>query len=298
MLITAEEAKLFFSLYPSLIGYAAARSGGIGGIADGKSFKAAPREKQGEARDHLLENMNCISEFVEENPDGFREQELSHVLDWSRFIRGNFFIERDLKNYTVFLRDDNPPKAYGVLGLADEISHMVPLALPIMVEAVLLPWQGRIVCDGLISFYNMYLGGGIQTNLRETYRKAKASGIITSLDPDWKPEVPKPARKPKTPAIARFLKKKCPKTVAEFKKLYGEPSMEVNGSAAYKLTMWSIDGHPVIDTDYLMIYPNIIRHQVLYVYAKDKNIISISAVDRTDWDRSDLKPPAGHRLMS
>ena len=294
----AEDAKLFFSLYPSLIGYAAARSGGVGGITDAKSFKAAPRETQGEARDHLLENMSCINNFVEENPDGFREQELFHVLDWSNVIKGNFFVERDLKNYTVFLQDGDPPKAYGVLGLRDEISHIIPYDLPIMVKAVLLPWQGTVLCDGLMSFYIIHLGSGIRRNLRERYREAKASGIITSLDSDWKPETPKPARKPKTPAIARFLKKKCPKTIAEFKKLYGDPAIEMKSSAACESSMWSIDGHLVIDTDYLMIYPNIIRNQVLYVYAKDKNIVSASAVDRTAWNRSDLKPPAGHRLMS
>ncbi len=51
--------------------------------------------------------------------------------------------------------------------------------------------------------------GGIQGEIRETYRQAKESGIILSMDPDWKPQSPKPAPKAKSPAIFRFLWK-CP----------------------------------------------------------------------------------------
>ena len=44
MLIPPEEAKLFFNLYPSLIGYVASRSGGVGGITDIESFRSASHE--------------------------------------------------------------------------------------------------------------------------------------------------------------------------------------------------------------------------------------------------------------
>jgi len=92
--------------------------------------------------------------------------------------------------------------------------------------------------------------GGIEGrgSIRESYRQAKAAGIITSLDPDWKSEKPTPAKKPKTPAIYRFLKKKCPKTVEEFKQKYGEPRMDLVGEAACEYSLWSIDGTPLVST--------------------------------------------------
>lgn len=50
MLISPEEAKLFFTLYPSVIGFAATRSGGIEGIRDATTFKSAPNEAKAKNR--------------------------------------------------------------------------------------------------------------------------------------------------------------------------------------------------------------------------------------------------------
>jgi hypothetical protein len=298
MLISPEEAKLFFALYPSVIGFSAGRSGGIKGIRDAGTFKSAPNEVKAQARDHLLKNIQLIKEYMDENPDGFREKELGYMSDWSLLIQGDFFVVRDLKKYTVFLSADDSNKVYGVLGLTDEISDILPPALPILIKAVLLPWKGQIIWDGLFSLYNITFGGGIKGSLWESYRQAKATGIITSLDPDWKPEKPTPAKKPKTPAIYRFLKKKCPKTVEEFKQKYGEPRKNLAGDVVREYSLWSIDGTPSIEADSLMIYGNIIRHRVLYVYAKQGNITCIFVVDPTDWGRSDFKPHKGQRLLS
>lgn len=182
MLLPPEDASLFISLYSSLIGFAAGRLGGVAGIFDAKTFYRASNNARAKARDKLLGHIALIDDFVDENPYQFPEKELSHVLRWEHFISGKFFVERDLKNYTVFLNDGDPPKAYGVLGLTDEIIEMIPYPLPVFVSAVLLPWKGQIVYDGLILTYNVMLGGGIRKNLKETYRQAKAQGIITSLE--------------------------------------------------------------------------------------------------------------------
>ena len=77
MLIPPEEAKLFFSLYPSLIGFAAGRAGGIDGINDTKTFRSATWEVKIQDRDYLLENIGLISNYINENPDEFRERDLS-----------------------------------------------------------------------------------------------------------------------------------------------------------------------------------------------------------------------------
>jgi hypothetical protein len=298
MLISPEEAELFFALYPSVIGFAAGRSGGIEGIRDAGTFKSAPNESKAQARNHLLNNIQLIKDYMEENPDGFRERELGYMSDWSLFMQGDFFAVQDLKKYTVFLAARDSAKAYGVLGLTDKIADMLPPTLPILIKAVLLPWKGQIIWDGLFTIYNISFGSGIRGSIRESYRQAKVAGIITSLDPNWKPTKPTLTKKPKTPTIHRFLKKKCPKTVEEFKQKYGEPRMDLAGEAAREYSLWSIDGTPSIDADILMIYANIIRHQVLYVYAKEGKITYVSVVDPTDWSRNDFRPHEGQRLLS
>jgi len=296
MILPPEEKTLFFNLYPALIGFAANRLGGVAGVIDAQSFRRADMDARLQARDALLDHISLIREFVELNPDGFREQELGLAVQWERFIRGNFIVERNLKDFTIFMEEKNPPKVYGVLSLSDELIDLLP-PLPTYVLAVLLPWKGKIVCDGLIGMYNLIIGGGIRRSCAETYRQAKAQGtIITSLDPDWKPSPPPAPRKPKSPAIQRFLKK-CPRTVEEFKKAFGEPRMDMGQEAALEYSVWSLDGKPALDIDYVMLYPNILRHQVLYVYAKNKQITHIAVVDPTEFQRREFKPHPGWRLM-
>jgi len=147
MLLPIEESSLFLTLYQHLIGFAAGRLGGVGGIVDFAGFRAAAWEAKAEARDLLLENMALIDAFVEENPGEFRDTDLSNVFLWQHFVRSSFVIERDLARYTVFLTEEEPPRAYGVLGLTDEFVDMLPYPMPVFVKAVLLPWKGRIICD-------------------------------------------------------------------------------------------------------------------------------------------------------
>jgi len=183
MLLPPEEALLFISLYSSLIGFVVGRLGGVARIVDAKTFRRASNEARAKARDKLLGNIALIDDFVDENPYQFPERELSNLLKFEHFISGKFFVERDLKDYTVFLNEENPPKAYGALGLTDEIIEMMPCPPPVLVSAVLLPWKGQIVCDGLILAYNVGFGSGIRKSLKESYLQAKKQGIITSLEP-------------------------------------------------------------------------------------------------------------------
>jgi len=296
MLLPPEEASLFLSLYQHLIGFAAERLGGVKGIVDFNSFRAASTEAKVEARDRLLDNIALIDAFVEENPAEFRETDLAHVTPWRHFVRDHFVIERDLADYTIFLTEDEPPRAYGVLGLTNEFAEILPYPMPMYVTAVLLPWKGRIICDGLLSISNIYLGPGIRASLRDAYRRAKAAGVITSLEPGWRPERPKPPRTPKTPAIQRFLQKKCPTTLKELEDRYGPSASRLAGEAAQEFAPRRIDGTPMLDFDSLAIYPNIVRNQVLYVYANEGRIAYAAVTERTAWSKADLKPPPGHTL--
>lgn len=80
----------------------------------------------------------------------------------------------------------------------------------------------------------------------------------------------------------------CPRTVANFKERFGQPRMDMGHEAAREYSVWSINGAPVLDVDYLMLYANVLKHQVLYVYAKDRMITHIAVVDPTEWRPRDL----------
>ena len=124
-------------------------------------------------------------------------------------LKGVFFIERLLKNHAIFIQED---KVYGVLGLTQGLDKVTDYAdLPLYVDAVLLPFKGKIVYDGLLNYRNTYFGGGIKRSLKEVYMRAKQnSRIIDNLEnpriknqdiskpkslKDWKPELEELARK-------------------------------------------------------------------------------------------------------
>jgi len=96
-----------------------------------------------------------------------------------------------LKKYAVFIHDN---KVYGVLALHDSFDEIIhPSALPFYVKAVLLPYKGKIVYDGLLQSYSVFFGGGIKANLKEDYMAAKQNGrIIETLEQNKTAQLPGP----------------------------------------------------------------------------------------------------------
>lgn len=194
MKLSKQDADLVFDLIWSLQAYVNRKLKLIPGVIEFEDFALLPDEQKLEAREALYDNIDLIDDYVQENPDGFKAEELEIVRGWKRLIRGEFFIERLLKKYAIFIGSG---VVYGVLGLYDSFEEVLPYGvLPLYTRAVLLPFKGKIIYDGLLEGYNVYFGGGIKADLRETYMAAKQKGIIIeSLDPQAAGR--KPARKKK-----------------------------------------------------------------------------------------------------
>ena len=135
-------------------------------------------------RNALWADETLREHFLVANPAGLSSSDLAVVESWRYRKAGSFSILRALKAYTVFLSDRAPQHAYGVLGLLRPIEEVTPLPLPIYTEAVLLPFEGQIIYDGILQSYAVSLGPNIRQRLNEEYRNAKErEGIITSLVP-------------------------------------------------------------------------------------------------------------------
>jgi hypothetical protein len=57
-----------------------------------------------------------------------------------------------------------------VLGLADRIEDLILQPLPVLTRAVLLPFKGKIVDDGLLSSFAITFGPGIRRRLNDAHR--------------------------------------------------------------------------------------------------------------------------------
>jgi len=182
MKLSKENVKLFYRLYHSLLVYVNKKFKIVEGINSSEDLRKFPTEEIDKLRSRLYKQPKLIDSFVQENPLRFSSTELEMISSWKNFVKGTFYIFRYLKNYTIFLDADKTPKAYGVLALTTTFEEMVGPYLPIMVDAVLLPFNDKIIYDSIFSPYSVTFGRGIRRSLNDAYQEAKSRfGIITSL---------------------------------------------------------------------------------------------------------------------
>lgn len=182
MKLAKEDVELFYKLYHPLLVYVNSKFKIVDGINSPKDFRKFPLEEINKLREKLYKRAELIDSFMNENPLNFSPNELKMIGSWKNFVKGTFYIFRYLKNYTIFLDAEGPPKAYGVLALNSPFEEIIGPHLPVMVEAVLLPFNHKIIYDSIFLPYRITFGGGIRRSLNDTYQEAKARfGIITSL---------------------------------------------------------------------------------------------------------------------
>lgn len=206
MNLSREEVRLFYDLYAALLAFVNRRLAvSPEQFANSEEYSATAPEVRVALRDALFAQRELIDEFVRDNPANLKAEDLEIVRSWKHAQVGSFYIFRYLKNCTVFLSSGDPQqKAYGVVGLMDSFEDLVGPHLPRMITAVLLPFRGRIIYDGLLTGYNITFGGGIRRRLNDEYKEAKAAfGIITSLGTEA------PAAKPPKKAARKPLKEKA-----------------------------------------------------------------------------------------
>lgn len=134
-------------------------------------------------RDALWQDDALREAFITANPARLSERELDIVESWRHRVAKSFLIVRHRKGHSVFLDEGPPPCAYEVTGLHDPIGKIIGLQLPVAAEAVLLPFEGRIVYDGLMKRYSVSFGPGIRRQIAAAYRAAReAGGVVTRLE--------------------------------------------------------------------------------------------------------------------
>lgn len=203
MNLTFEEGKLFYELYAALFSFVNGKlKVSPAAFSNAQEYTSTPPGARVAIRDALFAQRELIDEFIQENPANLKADELRVVGSWKHAVVGKFYIFRHLAKYTVFLSSGGSPnKAYGVLGLADPLEEVIGPYLPRLIETVLLPFNGKIIYDGLVSGFNITFGGGIKRMLNEEYKQAKeAFGIITSLPFE---SVEREAPLPETPKKSR-----------------------------------------------------------------------------------------------
>jgi len=182
MQLPRPEGELFFKLHHSLMCFVNQRLQVAGEIKTPEEFADQPDETRLKIRNAFLERRELLDAFVAENPFQLPAEELAIVDSWRNLVIGKFFVVRYLKQHAIFLQAEDPPVAYGVLALAIPFDMLLGPYLPRWTEALLLPFRGKIVYDGMLNTYNISFGPGLRRSLNESYKEAKGRlGIVTSL---------------------------------------------------------------------------------------------------------------------
>lgn len=181
MKLSAKDAELFYKLILALHAFTNRKLRLFPGVETPERIKQLPLEEKVKIRNALWGEIDLIEAFLKENPFHLSSEELNIVESWRHRIQSRFILVSHLKNYSIFLKDDEGI-AYGVLGLQDTLEAVLDSDLPIIVETVLLPFKDRIVYDGLLSPYGVSFGKGFRDGIKDAYHQARAKyGIVTSL---------------------------------------------------------------------------------------------------------------------
>lgn len=131
-------------------------------------------------RDALWSKEELHARFVSENPAGLDGADLALVAAFRDRVSDSFFVAKHFAGHSVFLRGSHAI-GYEVLGIISELRETVPV--PSIVEATLLPFEGRIIYDGLLRSFPISFGRGARGMVTRSYADVKSRGAILSTLP-------------------------------------------------------------------------------------------------------------------
>ena len=104
-----------------------------------------PLSDEMQLRNELWDDDTPRERFITTNPASLPAPYLAVVASWLYRRAGSFYILCTLKKYTFFLSDEEPQRAFYVLGLPYPIEEMAKPPLPVYMQAVLLTIENQII---------------------------------------------------------------------------------------------------------------------------------------------------------
>ena len=181
--LSSEDYQLYLKLHQSLLTFVCQKLDPDYNLKTRADFLKLTLEDKFRIRNDLMKNIYIIDEFVKSNPCNFTVSELDIIKSWKNHVSGTFFVVKYTPDGAIFLEEAGKnPKAYQVLALGTPFSEVISIPPPVRVDAVLLPFKGRIIYDGLIKKDNIFFGSGIARSVRAFCGRAVMEhGLVKSL---------------------------------------------------------------------------------------------------------------------
>ena len=181
--LSSEDYLLYLKLNQSLLAFVAQKLNSKFNVKNREDFLKLTPEEKFNIRNGLMKKICLIDEFAKSNPCNFTASELEIIRSWNNKVSGTFFVVKYTPDGAIFLEEEGKnPKAYQVLALGTPFIEVISIPPPVRVEAVLLPFKGRIIYDGLIKNDNILFGSGIARSIRAFCDRAVMEhGLVKSL---------------------------------------------------------------------------------------------------------------------
>jgi hypothetical protein len=181
MKLFPDDRELFFSAFLGLLSYVNDKYNLVPDFGHPEIPAGLPLESIVTIKDKLWDNTSIIDEYIDSA--GITSEEDIQILEgWKKKISGRLIILKHLKKHSIFLDNENG-LLYGVIGITDSIDkHVANARLPVMVNAVLLPFKDIIIYDSILSIFNIHFGSNLRRSFNERYAEIKKEkGIITTI---------------------------------------------------------------------------------------------------------------------
>ncbi|MFT6321755.1 MAG: hypothetical protein ACJAT4_002685, partial [Granulosicoccus sp.] len=187
MRLEEKEYHEFLAVHPKLLYYAGIKNKILPANTTLEDFMNMSAQEKFPTRESLYENIGLIDQYLKEKTKELSTPQIEMIQQFKHFQKGTFYIMKMTEKETLFMDDDF---VYSVLALNDPFHHFFQeWSIPIMVEVVLLPYNGIIIYDGMISNYPIHIGRTMLSGLKNEMNLKKGKhGIIKKLPIESKKE--------------------------------------------------------------------------------------------------------------
>jgi hypothetical protein len=174
MILTEQEYKRYLNVHLRLLYFCFCKKHKFGSEFPFEQFIKKPMDAKFEARNFFNINSSLLLEYLQEN-EQISGIDKEILMGFNKKISGKFVILKQLKTYAIFM-DIESENFYTVYALSDPFQMIID-SLPVLVEATILPFEGKIIYDGFL-IRSTYIGKNMEHNMLNQYKNAKANKLI------------------------------------------------------------------------------------------------------------------------
>lgn len=174
MILEQSDAELFFQLWFPLLDFVNGRYHICPEAETIDQVHGVDAQSAKEIANYLWSHTEVIDEYLAATE--LQGEQAQILAGWKQCKPGRYVVERHLKKGTVFISADDGA-VYMVKGLFSTWEEILGQA-PMLLEAVLIPFRGSIISDGLVIPYRVRFGKGAREDFKNAYMNAKKNHTI------------------------------------------------------------------------------------------------------------------------